>query len=61
MLNIENLVVAYGEIEITWHSIEVHEGEIVAIIGSNGAGKSTLLNTISGLNRPKQGKLMFKW
>lgn len=61
MLKIENLYVAYGEIEaLHGISIEVNEGEIVAIIGSNGAGKSTLLNTISGLLRPKQGSIMFK-
>jgi branched-chain amino acid transport system ATP-binding protein len=61
MLNIENLYVSYGEIEaLHGVSIEVNEGEIVAIIGSNGAGKSTLLNTISGLLRPKQGSIQFK-
>ncbi len=61
MLNIENLYVSYGEIEaLHGISIEVNEGEIVAIIGSNGAGKSTLLNTISGLLRPKQGSIQFK-
>jgi len=61
MLKIENLFVAYGEIEaLHGISVEVNEGEIVAIIGSNGAGKSTLLNTISGLLRPKQGSIQFK-
>jgi branched-chain amino acid transport system ATP-binding protein len=61
MLKIENLIVAYGEIEaLHGISIEVNEGEIVAIIGSNGAGKSTLLNTISGLLRPKQGSIDFE-
>jgi branched-chain amino acid transport system ATP-binding protein len=61
MLNIDDLYVAYGEIEaLHGVSIQVNEGEIVAIIGSNGAGKSTLLNTISGLLRPRQGKILFK-
>jgi branched-chain amino acid transport system ATP-binding protein len=60
MLKIENLVVSYGEIEaLHGVTVEVREGEIVAIIGSNGAGKSTLLNTISGLLRPKQGTIMY--
>jgi branched-chain amino acid transport system ATP-binding protein len=61
MLKIENLFVSYGAIEaLHGVTIEVNEGEIVAIIGSNGAGKSTLLNTISGLIRPKQGAITFK-
>jgi branched-chain amino acid transport system ATP-binding protein len=38
---------------------EVNTGEIVALIGANGAGKSTILKTISGLNRPKQGSIIF--
>jgi len=60
MLKIDNLYVAYGAIEaLHGISIEVNEGEIVAIIGSNGAGKSTLLNTISGLLRPKHGTIYF--
>jgi branched-chain amino acid transport system ATP-binding protein len=60
MLKIENLFVAYGEIEaLHGVTIEVGEGEIVAIIGSNGAGKSTLLNTISGLLRPRRGTIFY--
>lgn len=60
MLKITDLVVSYGAI-VALHgiSIDVNEGEIVAIIGSNGAGKSTLLNTISGLLRPKTGTIFY--
>src|SRR4030066_1404954 len=59
MLKITDLVVSYGAIEaLHGISLEVGEGEIVAIIGSNGAGKSTLLNTISGLLRPKSGTII---
>jgi branched-chain amino acid transport system ATP-binding protein len=61
MLKVQDLYVGYGEIEaLHGISIEVNEGEIVAIIGSNGAGKSTLLNTISGLLRPKKGTIHFR-
>lgn len=60
MLKISDLVVAYGAIEaLHGISLEVGEGEIVAMIGSNGAGKSTLLNTISGLLRPKNGTIFY--
>ncbi|MGD8191495.1 ABC transporter ATP-binding protein [Brevibacillus ginsengisoli] len=41
-------------------SLEVHEGEIVALLGSNGAGKSTTLKTISGLVKPKNGEILFQ-
>lgn len=61
MLKVENLVVAYGHAEVLHGvSLEVREGEIVAVIGANGAGKSTLLKTISGLLRPRQGTIAFQ-
>ncbi|GAB2024356.1 ABC transporter ATP-binding protein [Lactovum odontotermitis] len=60
MLKIENISVNYGMIEAVRDiSFEVKEGEIVALIGANGAGKTTTLHTISGLLRPKQGKITF--
>ncbi|MHC1759995.1 MAG: ABC transporter ATP-binding protein [Negativicutes bacterium] len=47
MLEVENLNVSYGNIHaLKGLSIEVHEGEIVSLIGSNGAGKTTLLRSI---------------
>jgi branched-chain amino acid transport system ATP-binding protein len=40
-------------------SLEVYQGEIVAIIGPNGAGKTSLLNCISGLYHPQVGRILF--
>lgn len=61
MLRIENINVYYGAIHaIKGVSIEVPQGEIVALIGSNGAGKSTILRTISGLLKPKSGKVLYE-
>ena len=60
MLKIKNLNVAYGEVQVLWDvNLEIHESEVVALIGSNGAGKSTLLYTISGLLKPKSGSIEF--
>lgn len=60
MLVLQDVNVYYGAIHaLKGISLEVNEGEIVTLIGSNGAGKSTSLKTISGLLRPKQGKLSF--
>jgi branched-chain amino acid transport system ATP-binding protein len=41
-------------------SLEVREGEIVAMVGSNGAGKSTTMRTIAGLMHPDSGRITFK-
>lgn len=58
MLKVEDINVFYGAIHaIKGISLEVNDGEIVALIGSNGAGKSTTMRTISGLMRPKTGKI----
>ena len=61
MLVLEDVNVYYGAIHaLKGISFEVNQGEIVTLIGSNGAGKSTSLKTISGLLRPKSGKITFK-
>lgn len=56
MLQLENVRVSYGSIEVL-HGINIHvdQGEIVTIIGANGAGKSTTLRAISGLNPKMPG------
>ncbi len=61
ILQVEDLYVAYGNIEaLHGVSLEVNEGEIVTLIGANGAGKSTTLRAISGLNRPRSGAIRFQ-
>lgn len=61
MLQIKELDVFYGPIQALKNvSIEVHQGEIVAIIGANGAGKSTLLKSIAGLRMQSQGQILYK-
>ena len=60
MLHVENLSVNYGAIKaLKKISCEVHQGEIVALIGANGAGKTTILNAISGILPINDGKIMF--
>ena len=60
MLKINDIHVYYGAIHaIKGVSFEVHEGEIVALIGANGAGKSTILKTVSGLMHPRSGSIEF--
>ncbi|HBR06184.1 MAG TPA: branched-chain amino acid ABC transporter ATP-binding protein [Desulfovibrio sp.] len=60
MLEIKNINVFYGDVQVIWDvSFRVKEGEIVALIGANGAGKSTILRTISGILRPASGEVVF--
>jgi branched-chain amino acid transport system ATP-binding protein len=60
MLKIKDLVVKYGAaIALDGISLEVDEGEIVALIGANGAGKTTTLKAISGLIVPESGEITF--
>ncbi|MBA1335164.1 MAG: Branched-chain amino acid transport ATP-binding protein LivF [Firmicutes bacterium] len=59
VLVINDLNVMYGKMihAIKDLSMDVRQGEIVAVLGANGAGKSTLLKTISGLLKPKTGSI----
>ncbi len=60
ILKVEDISVSYGPVRALRHvSLEVSEGEIVALIGANGAGKSTLLETVIGINRVMSGTIMF--
>ena len=61
MLALDDVHVYYGNIAaVKGLTMRVMPGEIVTLIGSNGAGKSTTLRTISGLLRPRQGRVMFE-
>ena len=61
MLEVENLDLFYGDAQaLDGVSLEVPEGEIVAIVGANGAGKSTLIRTIAGIERPRAGRIRFR-
>ena len=60
MLKVEGLRAGYGSINILWDlSFEVHEGEVVAILGSNGAGKTTMVRAVTGMVRPSSGSVNF--
>ncbi|KWW99875.1 ABC transporter ATP-binding protein [Carbonactinospora thermoautotrophica] len=61
LLELTDVHVYYGKIAaLKGISIEVHEGEIVSLIGANGAGKTTLLKTISGLRTVARGSITFR-
>lgn len=61
MLSLNGVVTYYGNIQaLRGISLEVEEGEMVALIGSNGAGKTTTLRTISGLLPVHSGEVRFR-
>jgi len=58
VLKLKKVNTFYGSLHILKDvSLEIHDGELVTVIGANGAGKSTLLNTISGIVSPAQGDI----
>lgn len=61
MLEVKDIHCGYDAVPVLHGvSLEVKEGEIVAIVGSNGAGKSTTMKTIAGLMHPKTGTIWFQ-
>lgn len=61
ILELQNVNTYYGPIHAAKNvNMEIHQGEIVTLIGSNGAGKTTILHTISGLIKPASGEILFK-
>ncbi|PKN13390.1 MAG: branched-chain amino acid ABC transporter ATP-binding protein [Deltaproteobacteria bacterium HGW-Deltaproteobacteria-4] len=61
MLELRNISTYYGNIQALKDvSLTINEGEIVTLIGANGAGKSTTLMSISGVNPPRRGEILFR-
>lgn len=60
MLKLEDVQVYWGDVHaLKGVSLEIEQGELVSLLGSNGAGKSTTLMTISGIVKPRAGRVMF--
>ncbi len=61
ILDVENLDLFYGDAQaLDRITINVEEGELIAIVGANGAGKSSLIRTIAGIERPRSGRIRFR-
>ena len=60
VLHVENVTMQFGGVvAVNNLSMDVYEGEIVALIGPNGAGKTTAFNAITGVYEPTNGKICF--
>jgi len=61
MLTVEKINTFYGEAHTLFDvSLDIQEGEVVALLGRNGAGKTTTIRSIMGLTPPRSGKILFK-
>ena len=61
MLRVEDLDVFHGDAQaLDGVSLDIAEGDIVAIVGANGAGKTSLIRTIAGMHRPARGHIRFR-
>jgi branched-chain amino acid transport system ATP-binding protein len=60
LLEVHDLHTSYGAIKaLRGVSFQVEQGQVVSLIGANGAGKSTTLNSLSGVLKPTQGRIIF--
>jgi len=60
LIRVEDIHISFGVLKaLNGVSLEISQGEILAIIGPNGAGKTTLINVISGVYHPSQGHIFF--
>jgi branched-chain amino acid transport system ATP-binding protein len=60
LLSVRDIDVRYGDVQVVWGcSLDVGEGEVVALFGGNGAGKTTILRAISGLVGTSAGRIVF--
>ena len=60
VLHVENVTMQFGGVvAVNNLSMDIYEGEIVALIGPNGAGKTTAFNCITGVYEPTNGKVEF--
>ena len=61
MLSVRGISAQYGRARVLSDvGFDVHDGEIVSVVGANGAGKSTLVKVISGMLRPTSGQITFR-
>ena len=61
VLAVDGVTAGYGDATVLFDaSFEVHDGEIVAIVGANGAGKTTLLSAIAGLVPARAGRIAYR-
>lgn len=60
LLKVQGIDAGYRAVQVLWSfALDVHRGEVVALVGSNGAGKTTLLRVLSGVLAPWRGSLDF--
>lgn len=61
MLELKGVCTRYGPVQVLWDiSLEIHEGELVCLLGGNASGKSTTMKTIMGLVHPFKGEVLFQ-
>jgi branched-chain amino acid transport system ATP-binding protein len=61
MLRVEGLDVFHGDAQaLDGVTLDIAEGDIVAIVGANGAGKTSLIRTIAGMHAPARGRILFR-